>query len=184
VHNALMVLLMPGYTFTMDALNSLATGGFADIVAFIGNFLVLLIIAGILFFFALRTGRSMLISFILALYIGFALFTIFPYKEQFLIGDTSLTRAVAGIVLFVVLTVFPYVLLRRVSTSGSMRIHPLTLGILALVTGGFVLALGYHVLDIASVIPLTPSLDALFAPDRYFFWWFVAPLVGIFVAAR
>ena len=168
----------------MDALNSFATGGFADIVAFIGNFLVLLIIAGILFFFALRTGRSMLISFILSLYVAFALFTVFPYTEQLLIGDTALMRAVSGIALFAVFTAFPYVLLRRVSTSGSMRIHPLTLGILALVTGGFVLALGYHVLDIASVIPLTPSLDALFAPDGYFFWWFIAPLIGIFVAAR
>lgn len=168
----------------MDALNSLATGGFADIVSFIGNFLVLLIIAGILFFFALRTGRAMLISFILALYVGFALFTVFPYKEQFLVGDTALTRAVCGIVLFGVFTFFPYVLLRKVSTSGSMRIHPLTLGVLALVTGGFVLALGYHVLNIAAVIPLTPSLDALFAPDRFFFWWFAAPLIGVFVAAR
>ena len=168
----------------MDALNSLMTGGFADIISFIGNFLVLLIIAGILFFFALRTGRSMLISFILALYVGFALFTVCPYKEQFLIGDTPLVRAVCGIVLFGVFAAFPYVLLRRVSTSGSMRIHPLTLAILAFVTGGFVLALGYHVLNIAAVIPLTPSLDALFAPDRFFFWWFVAPLVGVFVAAR
>ncbi|HRH55621.1 MAG TPA: hypothetical protein PK609_02025 [Candidatus Paceibacterota bacterium] len=168
----------------MDALNSFATGGFADIIAFIGNFLVLLIIAGILFFFALRTGRSMLISFILSLYIGFALFSIFPYKEMFLIGDSPLVRAVSGIVLFGVFTAFPYVLLRRASTSGSMRIHPVTLAVLAFVAGGFVLALGYHVLNIAAVIPLTPSLDLLFAPDQYFFWWFVAPLVGIFIATR
>ncbi len=168
----------------MDALNSFATGGFADIVSFIGNFLVLLIIAGILFFFALRAGRSMLISFILSLYIGFALFTVFPFKEQFLMGDTPLVRAVCGIVIFAIFTIFPYMLLRRVSTSGSMRINPVTLGVLAFITGGFVLALGYHVLNIAAVIPLTPSLDALFAPDKFFFWWFVAPLAGIFVAAR
>lgn len=168
----------------MDALNAFATGGFADIIAFIGNFLVLLLLAAALFFFALRAGRALLVSLILALYVGFALFTVFPYKELFLVGDTPLVRAVAGIALFAVFTFIPYVLLRRVSTSGSLQMNPLALGVLALATGGFVLALGYHVLNIAAIIPLTPSLDALFAPDQYFFWWFVAPLAGIFVATR
>lgn len=169
---------------SMDALNSLMTGGFADIVGFVGNFLVLLVLAALLFFFALRAGRAMLISLILALYVGFALFSVFPYKELFLIGDTPLVRAVAGIALFSVFTFFPYVLLRRVSTSGTIRINPLVLALLTLVTGGFVLALGYHVLNIAAVIPLTPSLDALFAPDKYFFWWFLAPLIGVYATAR
>lgn len=168
----------------MDVVNQFATGGFGSIVTFFGNFLVLVVIAALLFFFALRAGRAMLISLILALYVGFALFTVFPYKEMFIVGDSALVRAVAGIALFAVFTFFPYILLRRVATSGSMRINPLVLSLLALVTGGFVLALGYHVLDIAAVIPLTPSLDALFAPDKYFFWWFVAPLIGVYATAR
>jgi hypothetical protein len=168
----------------MDALNSLATGGFSEIVAFVGNFLVLIVLAVVLFFFAVRAGRALLISLILALYVGFALFTVFPYKETLLVGDSALARAVAGIVLFAAFTVFPYILLRRVSTTGALSINPISLALLALATGGFVLALGYHVLDIASVIPLTPSLDALFAPDRYFFWWFLAPLAGIFITTR
>ena len=168
----------------MDALNSLATGGLSEIMAFVGNFLVLILLAVALFFFAVRAGRALLISLILALYVGFALFTVFPYKETFLVGDSALARAVAGMVLFAVFTVFPYILLRRVSTTGSLSINPISLALLALATGGFVLALGYHVLDIASVIPLTPSLDALFAPEGYFFWWFLAPLAGIFITTR
>lgn len=168
----------------MDSLNAFATGGFTDIIGFVGNFLVLLVIAAALFFFALRAGRSMLISLILALYVGFALFSVFPYKETFLVSDTPVVRAVAGIALFALFTFFPYILLRRVSSTGSMHIHPVTLAVLTLVTAGFALALGYHVLNIAAVIPLTPSLDALFAPDKYFFWWFVAPLLGIYLTAR
>lgn len=168
----------------MDFLNQFATGGLADIIAFVGNFLVLLILAVVFFFFALRAGRAMLISFVLSLYVGFALFTAFPYKELFIIGDTPLVRSIAGILLFAVCTFFPYILLRRVSTSGSMRIHPVMLAVLALLTGGFVLALGYHVVDISALVPLTASLDSLFAPDKYFFWWFVAPIAGIFLTAR
>ncbi len=151
---------------------------------FVGNFLVLLVIAAALFFFALRAGRSLFISLILALYVGFALFTVFPYKELIIVGETPLVRAVAGIALFAAFTFFPYILLRRVSSSGAMRINPLTLAALTLVTGGFVLALGYHILNIGAVIPLTPSLDLLFAPDKYFFWWFVAPLIGVYLTAR
>lgn len=168
----------------MEALDVFATEGFSDITAFVGNFLVLIILAVVLFFFALRAGRSLLISLILALYVGFALFSIFPYKETFLIGDTSLARAVAGIVLFAVFTFVPFVLLRRVSTSGAVFIHPIALAFLTLATGGFILAIGYHVLNIAAVIPLTPALDALFSPDHLFFWWFIAPLVGIFLTTR
>lgn len=173
-----------GYTVRMDSLNTLATGGVADIASFIGNFLVLLLVAAALFFFAMRAGRSLLISLILALYVGFALFTVFPYKELLIVGDTPLMRAVSGIALFAVFTFFPYILLRRVSSSGSMHINPVTLAALTLVTGGFVLALGYHILNIGAVIPLTPSLDMLFAPDKYFFWWFLAPLVGVYITAR
>ena len=168
----------------MDFLNSLSAGGLTDVVGFVTNFLVLIIVAALLFFFALRAGRALLISLILALYIGFALFSVFPYKELVIIGDTPLVRAVCSIALFAVFTFFPYMLLRRVSSTGMMRINPFMLALLALVTGGFVLALGYHVLNIASVIPLTPALDALFAPDKYFFWWFVAPLIGTYITSR
>lgn len=168
----------------MDSLTTFASGGFADMATFVGNFLVLLVIAAALFFFALRAGRSLFISLILALYVGFALFTVFPYKELIIVGETPLVRAVAGIALFAAFTFFPYILLRRVSSSGAMRINPLTLAALTLVTGGFVLALGYHILNIGAVIPLTPSLDLLFAPDKYFFWWFVAPLIGVYLTAR
>jgi hypothetical protein len=168
----------------MDALNTFATGGLGDAIGFVGNFLVLLVIAALLFLFALRAGRSLLISFILSLYVGYALFTVFPYKDMIITGDTPLVRAVCGIALFAAFSFFPYLLLRRVSSAGTMRINPLMLAALTLVTGGFILALGYHVLNIAAVIPLTPSLDALFAPEKYFFWWFLAPLAGVYLTAR
>lgn len=168
----------------MDALNSFASGGLTDIVAFVGNFLIFLVIGAVLFFLALRTGRNMLVSLVLALYIGFAFFTVFPFKETLIFGDTAFVRALSGIALFAVFTAFPYILIRRVSTAGSLRINPIALAILAFAAGGLVLVLGYHVLNIAAVLPLTPSLDALFAPEQYFFWWFLAPLIGIYLTAR
>lgn len=154
------------------------------LATFFGNFLILLILAVALFFFALRAGRSLLISLILALYVGFALFTVFPFTDSFIVGETSLANAVSRVVLFGVLTAIPFILLRRASGSTPIFIHPIGVAVLALASGGFILALGYHVLNIAAIVPLTPALDALFAPDKYFFWWFIAPLVGIFVTTK
>ena len=167
----------------MDSVNLAATGGFAEIVTFVGNFLVLLIVAGVFFFFALKVGRAAFITLIMSLYAGFALFTVFPYTKL-LVGDAPMTVFVANAIVFGVLTFFPYVLLRRISTSGSIHINPLLLAGLAFLAAGLVLAIGYHVLGLSAAIPLTPSLTALFAPDSYFFWWFAAPLVGIFLTAR
>lgn len=168
----------------MESLDAFAGGGVAEVLAFVGNFLLLLVLAVALFFLALRAGRAILVSLILALYAGYALFSAFPYKEQLALGDTPFLNALSGLVLFGLFTLFPYLLLRRVSSSGNLRINPVALAALAFATGGFVLALGYQVLDIASLVPLTPALDALFAPDKYFFWWFVAPLAGVYFTTR
>lgn len=54
------------------------------------------------------------------------------------------------------------------------------LGLLAL---GFVLAMLYHVFGVTGVINLPSFLDSLFAPNSYFFYWFIAPLVGLFFLA-
>lgn len=167
----------------MDALNTFATGGFADIINFVGNFLALLIVTGALFLFALKVGRAAFIALVMALYAGVALFTVFPYKDM-LSGDSATATFVANAIIFGVLTFFPYVLLRRISTTGSMHINPVLLCGLALLAAGFVLAVGYHLLGLSAALPLTPSLSALFGPDKYFFWWFVAPLVGIFLVGR
>ena len=168
----------------MEALDGLTNGGVEDAVAFVRNFLLLIALAAALFFFAMRAGRAILVSLILSLYVGFALYASFPFKEELTFGESPFMRALSGLALFGILSFGPYLILRRVSSAGGMKMNPFALALLALATGGFVLALGYQVLDIASLVPLTPALDALFSPDPYFFWWCAAPLVGIFLTTR
>ena len=168
----------------MDSINSFATGGLGDIVSFIGSFLVLLVIAVALFLFALRAGRATFASLILALYAGFGLYTIFPYKDLLGAGGTPLVATASGLLIFGILTFVPYMLLRRVITGGHTRIDPITLVVLSLVTAGFILALAYNFFNLESVLPLSGSLKALVEPDSYLFWWFAAPLAGIFFATR
>lgn len=147
------------------------------------NFLALIVLAGVLFVFALRAGRPAFISLILAFYIGFGLFMIFPWKEQILAGD-GMTKAVAALLLYAALSALPFLVLRRVNTMGLMSIHPVPLLILSTLSAGALLAVSYHFLNLAKILPATPPIAAYVVPEQFLFYWLVAPLVAFFVLVR
>lgn len=168
----------------MQSVTAIANSSASTIGAFIGNFLALIIITAILFFFTLRVGRSALIAVVLSLYAGFALYSVFPYTDQIIAtGTTPLMKAIAAIIVYGVASFVPYLLIKR-ALGNSGTFHPLPLFVLSLLTAGFILALGYHLFAIGTAFGLGSSLEHLFAPKSYFFWWFIAPLVGLFVFAR
>ena len=168
----------------MDSLSNLAAAGsVADVTGFIGNFLALLIVAGAILLFTLRQGRASFVSLVMSLYAALGLFSVFPY-DDLLKGDSAMGSFVASALVFGGLAFASYLLLSRVTTTGTMAMHTLILAILSVLTAGFVLAVGYHLLGLSAAVPLTPSLAAILGPDRYFFWWCVAPLAGMFLAAR
>ena len=43
----------------------------------------------------------------------------------------------------------------------------------------FLLAIAYHVFQVSNIYIFPDPINSLFAPDKYFFWWFVAPLLGL-----
>ncbi|KND47363.1 MAG: hypothetical protein AB199_02960 [Parcubacteria bacterium C7867-004] len=167
----------------MDFINTYATGGLGDIISFASNFLVLIVLTVVLFLFAMRAGRAVFTSLVIALYAGYGLYTVFPYKEM-LAGSGGTVATASNLVLFLGLSFVPYLLLRKIATSGLMRINPLIMIILSVATAGFILVLGYQSFDLGSLLPLTPMLESILMPEQYFFWWLVAPLAGLFIAAR
>ncbi len=154
----------------MDALTSLW--------GLIGNVFVFLLIVGALVVFSMRVGKAALLALILSLYIGYAVYSVFPFAE--LAGGTP----IANVVIFLTMTVVAYLLVRRVGTSGAGGTRIVPLIILCALTGGFVMALGYTTFDIDTVYSFPKTLDLLFAPKEYFFWWFVAPLAAVFALGR
>ena len=157
-----------------------STAGFPPIVM---NFLALIVLTAVLFVFAMKAGRAAFISLVLALYVGFGLFMVFPWKAQIIAGD-GVTKAVVALLLFVGLSIIPFLILRRVNTMGAMRIHALPLFGLSVLSAGALLALSYHFLNLATILPATPPLTTYVLPEQYLFYWLVAPLVGFFVFAR
>ena len=167
----------------MNQVTALAQSGTSGILPIVMNFLALIVLTLVLFAFAMKAGRAAFISLVLSLYVGFGLFMIFPWKAQLMAGDGT-TKAVASLLLFMALSAIPFLVLRRVNTMGLMRIHPLPLFGLSILSSGALLAMSYHFFELAKILPATPPIASYVLPEQYLFYWILAPLVGFFLFAR
>jgi hypothetical protein len=169
----------------MDSLTALATTGFNDAWTFVLNFLAFILIAGALFAWSLRSGRSALVAFVFSLYAGYALYAVFPYASSIIgAAGSALTALFLKVVLYGVFTGLAYWAIRRHGGGDYFGGRHWVSAILAILASGFILAVLYHTLGAKGAYSFTPSIDALFAPKDYFFWWFVAPLAGVLLLAR
>jgi len=173
-------------TSTTDAIaqvNALATHYAFTLWNFGSDFLIVLILFGILFLFAWYIGRATLVSVLLAFYAAYAVYATFPYIS-FLPTAPALTALLAHIGLYAGLALVFYIILRRVVVSDFLYVGIFGTIILSLLGATFLIALAYHVFPVAEVYRFTPAIDLLFAAKAYFFWWFSAPAIGLFFLAR
>jgi hypothetical protein len=147
------------------------------------DFLIIIILFGFFFLFAWYVGRATLLSVIVAFYAAYAVFVLFPYSDL-LPTAPAMTALMSNIALYAVISLAFYIILRRVVVSDFLYIGIFGTLILAFLAATFLLALAYHIFPVADVYNFTPAVDALFAPAKYFFWWFSAPALGLFFLAR
>ena len=91
------------------------------------DFLIIIILFGILFLFAWYIGRATLVSVLLAFYAAYALYVAFPYAS-FLPTAPAMTALLSHIGLYAALSLVFYIILRRVVVSdflicGHIRDH-------------------------------------------------------------
>ena len=150
-----------------------------------GNFLVLLILTGLMIGFSYKSGRGGIISLIVAFYAGYALYIAFPFTEQLLdASDSSMVKAIISIVLYGIATFIPFHFIQRLTTGGFGVLSFVPRFVLSFLAATFLLTLAYHVFYISNIYTFPNPIDSLFAPDAYFFWWFIAPLVGLLFFVR
>lgn len=165
----------------MESLTSLA----GTVWALVGNVLALIILVVVLFLFGIKAGRARLTALILSIYLGFALYTVFPFTDALVgAGGTGTGKAIMELIVYAVLSFGSYLVLRRIGTHGTGGLRALPLLIVCLLSGALVLALCYRLFDLSALYNFPKTLDLLFAPAEYFFWWFIAPLVAIFFVNR
>ncbi len=163
--------------------NILATNTALTVWSAASDFLIILILVTVFFLYAWYVGRGQLVSVLLAFYCAYALYVMFPYMS-YLPTAPALTALLAQAGVYLGLSFLFFIILRRVVVSDFLYIGILGLIALSFFTAAFLLALAYQVFPVASVYDFTPAIDLLFAPKEYFFWWFIAPAVGLFFLAR
>jgi len=151
-----------------------------------GNFLVLIILTFALFFFAMRHhGGSGLVSLNLSLYGGYALYSVFPYKDAIIAaGATPFIQAFLSVIIFIAATVLPFVVTLRLTSQSYGSLSVIQNFLLSLLAATFLMALAYHVFNISNIYTFSDPLNELFKPEGYFFYWFIGPLIGIYFLAR
>ena len=163
--------------------NTLATHTAVTVWNMASDFLIIFVILSAFFLFAWYVGRGPFVAVLLAFYGAYAIYIAFPYTT-YLPTAPAMTALVTHIGLYLALAFIFYIILRRVVVSDFLYVGIFGLLALSFLGAAFVIALGYHVFGITSVYSFTPAIDALFAAKEFFFWWFVAPAVGLFFLAR
>ncbi len=117
----------------------------------------------------------------LALYAGFAVFTAFPYKGIIVAtGPTPLIRTLIAIALFAAACGASYYVIRKHMGRGGPRAF-MPKAVLVILDAGFLLAVGYYSFAIEKLVTLPGTVNTFFDPAHYFFFWFIAPLIALFV---
>lgn len=149
----------------------------------VSDFAIIIAIVVIFVLFARYVGRGPFVGVMLAFYVAYALYVAFPYQD-YLPSAPVITALATHVGLYLGLVLVFYIVLRRVVVSDFLYIGSLGLIALSLLAAGLLLALAYQVFDVTKVYHFTPAIDMLFAPKQYFFWWFLAPAIGLFFLAR
>ncbi|MBU6214640.1 hypothetical protein KGM48_02235 [Patescibacteria group bacterium] len=149
----------------------------------ISDFVIILVMVLVFVMFSRYVGRGPFVGVILSFYTAYALYIAFPYMG-FLPTAPAITAVAAHAGLYLGLVAVFYIIMRRVVVSDFLYIGSLGLILLSFAAAAFLIALAYQLFDISTVYRFTPAINMLFAPKEYFFWWFLAPTVGLFIFAK
>lgn len=146
----------------------------------------LLIVFGVFLTLALWKGRQALINAIVGLYLALLISLNFPYYDQLLASLESPT-AIAGakLAIFAVFTFVATLIVVRIMPDEfrEKRLESLPKKfLLAAVATVLVMVFSFHVLPVTELLTPGTPVQSLFAPESYFFWWLILPLITLFLA--
>ena len=151
------------------------------ILHFLSESAYLLIVFGVFLTVAIFSGRQALINTIFGLYLAL-LFTIqFPYYDV-IFSDLEQSAVVSGgkLVLFIITAILTTLLFKRVMPDEYDENKFETFGkkiALALSATILVMIFSFNVLPVTEFLTPGTPIQALFAPQGYFFWWLMLPIV-------
>ncbi len=159
--------------------SDVTTGVFSNSSTVISNFLILLALTVVFVLISYRS-RAGIISLTVAFYVGYAIYLVFPYSKDIIAsGGSPMIKAIISIAIYAACTAIPFLFIERLVSGGIGVVSVFPRFGLSFLCAAFLMALAYHVFAINNIYAFPEPLNSLFAPDQYFFYWFIAPLVGL-----
>lgn len=160
--------------------NSAAVHYLVGIWSVISGFLIIIGLTFALFSYAWYVGYGQLIGLLLSFYLAYGMYAAFPYLD-YLPQSPPWTALAAHIGFYIALVVVFKLILNRITASDFLGVGTMGVLILCFTGAAFLFALAFHVFQVPDLYHFTPAISRLFAPDQFFFWWFISPAVALFV---
>jgi hypothetical protein len=159
--------------------SDIATSAASHSMTILSNFLILLILT-IVFILISYRSRAGIVSLLVSFYVAYALYMVFPYTKDIVgAGGSPIMKAVISIAIYAIACIVPYIFVERLVSGGIGILSVFPRFGLSFLAAAFLMALAYHVFPVSHIYTFPEPMNSLFAPDQYFFWWFVAPLIGL-----
>lgn len=168
-----------GFSTLAQSAFSYAAATSVELMLFGGVFLLLLVLG-------LTYGKYRISTILISAYIGLALSLLFPYIDlipwtpEILFSKISVLPVTVFLV-FIVLLYFSLMPLIDSEFSRRKLRKWFEAVILSLSTAIVLTASIYHIGIVQNVVAPQSLLDSLFLPTQYIFWWFLIPLVGLYI---
>jgi len=143
----------------------------------------LLIVFTIMWFIAVIKGRQAIMNLIFGLYLALLISLQFPYYDEILRSAADSTASVVKLVMFTVFTILGTWLFARVMPDEFQENKFETMGkkvLLALSATVVVMIFSFNVLPVTEFLTPGTPIQAIFAPESYFFGWLMLPLAILF----
>ena len=140
---------------------------------------------GLFIIYATVRGRQAVINLVVGLYFALLISLEFPYYDTLLANaGNPHTVAIGKIIIFAIFTIIATLLVKRIMPDEfkETKFESFHKKIL-LAIGGTILIMvfSFHVLPVTEFLTPGSPIRSLFAPNDYFFWWLVTPLVLLYI---
>ena len=160
-------------------ISNIATTATVDFFAVASNFLILVVLSVIFVLISYRS-RAGIISLLVAFYVGYAIYLVFPYTKDIVhSGGTPLMKAFISVGIYAICCIPPYIFVERLVRGGIGVLSVFPRFGLSILAATFLMALAYHVFAVNEIYTFAEPMNSLFAPNQFFFWWFLGPLIGL-----
>lgn len=134
----------------------------------------------------LAYGKYRLSTLLIASYMGLALFSLFPYIDAIPWDGGLLFNKISilPVAVFAILVFSTYLILVSVIDCQFSRRKLkkwFEAGILSLSITIILTASVYHIGISQNIVTSQSLLDYLFLPANFLFWWFLVPLIGLYI---